>query len=573
MNAQTFTTETARALEGDAIEHAGIEPPTLEELIAAARAGDTAFCSADERGDPEAYEAAEALRLQMLNALYDYVPTTPDEARERQQALHGFGRVEDAAQLFIADMSDPRFAQYGDLLAGPLAAPPALTDAGVNLNPDLAATIEAAASIMQVWEIEGRKHSAAEIVQEDDEEAWRRADDGWHAFMDKYDEACAAILEAPAAGPAEVYARAGAYLRARAFVALRPQRWDEARTTEGAVEALMSSMPSCEEDLGPALLSILEAFTPPAPTPQSPEPCPVAALIPELERHMLAEIAAADRDDKEASTTHSDKRDEFGAKIAGLQARSSLGAVYQIGLAMEMAELVRGVEHQEDRDFYHTRVEDLLKSALRVIGGELSDDFWWIYVGGDRHPDLILDQEAGKAAWIAARDRNAWETARANYLAARAVQDALPDPATGEEEEANKPIYDAVYDTMEAWEATPPPTIQALAEIMQVSLDFNGLQWVWETADQPNAMRALLDSGDTHQIYAARFYMHVLRLAGIDSRALQTPPMACIYPSYNADMENNTEAAWRQFYAEVQPYPGRGAANVERWNALEASEV
>jgi hypothetical protein len=82
-----------------------------------------------------------------------------------------------------------------------------------------------------------------------------------------------------------------------------------------------------------------------------------------------------------------------------LQATTVSGAQFQILLAMERIEMIRGCYTQEDRDHHHTAAESLLKSALGVIGDPISPLLWSCYVGGDQErapgeSNLVIDDDA-----------------------------------------------------------------------------------------------------------------------------------------------------------------------------------
>jgi hypothetical protein len=162
-----------------------------------------------------------------------------------------------------------------------------------------------------------------------------------------------------------------------------------------------------------------------------------------------------------------------------------------------------------------------------------------------------------------------WEVRRAAFLAAKAANDAMTADEEHYDDENGQPVFGALCSALEAWEAAPPPTLQALVEVMRASLNFSGLHWAFGDADDPMSMRDMLDNGDTHQMFAARYYMHALRLAGVSSGALSTPPIGCLYPAYEADIQPDTPhdvADWREHHATVEPYPERADQLVD-WMA------
>lgn len=111
------------------------------------------------------------------------------------------------------------------------------------------------------------------------------------------------------------------------------------------------------------------------------------AALPILERIIAAELAADEARQDIVRDELADVRDELSAKLCDLKAETTRGAALQVAVAMGFGELIRGCFQQEDRDFYHTRQEALLRSALGVIGGDLPDTVWTAFVGR-RRPTL-----------------------------------------------------------------------------------------------------------------------------------------------------------------------------------------
>lgn len=302
---------------------------------------------------------------------------------------------------------------------------------------------------------------------------------------------------------------------------------------------------------------------PPHPYPQvRARGCPVAALVQEYDRLAAAELETSDNGTVDAVRAAGDARDELAARIANLKATSTAGAALQAAIAIEYSDLARGCEKQGDRDFYQELCERLLESVLGVIGGALPENLWFFHVGHAQRPL----QHAPEAA-VASPARARWEANRDAYLAAQAASDALDNGPSLSDEEV-EPVHNARCTALEAFEATTPPDLQALAEMMRISLEQSGsLKWRWNGVDCPMTMRDMLDTGDAGDIYTARYFMHVLRLAGVDSPVLATPPIAGLYPSFDDylhDEPADKEAAWRDHHAKVEPYPGR-ADELYRW--------
>jgi hypothetical protein len=323
-------------------------------------------------------------------------------------------------------------------------------------------------------------------------------------------------------------------------------------------------VPVMPDDLVTALAQSAGA-TPATP----PQPCPVAALIPEYERLTKAELVTADSGATEASREAGDARDDLAVRIVELKPRTTVGAALQVAIAIEYSDLARGCEQQADRDYYQDLCERLLHAALGVIGGGLSEHLWFFHVGEITHRPWTQAQHHRHHEAIGTLTNPSacgrFTAARAAYVATKAAYDALDAAGlTKDEDDPAQPVWSAMCDALEAWEATPPPSVEAMAEVMRASLAFNGLNWSWHDIDCPMSMRDFLDGGDTHSIFALRFYMHTLRLAGISSGALETPPIAGLYPKYDWDLSDEGAVRWRLFHAEAEPHPGR-ADELARW--------
>lgn len=142
----------------------------------------------------------------------------------------------------------------------------------------------------------------------------------------------------------------------------------------------------------------------------------------------------------------------------------------------------------------------------------------------------------------------AWTSAREAYRAACAARDALPSDVSGADYER---ALDAVAEAMERWETMAPPTLAAMTEVMLASLDFNGWGWKFQKTTEPDAWRDLLDGGDPYQIFAARYTLHALRLAGVDHPARSVVPTSgyrAPFDEMTPDCGPEMEAAWREHH-------------------------
>lgn len=140
-----------------------------------------------------------------------------------------------------------------------------------------------------------------------------------------------------------------------------------------------------------------------------------------------------------------------------------------------------------------------------------------------------------------------WEQARDRFYSSRdAAEKAGYEGKDGQE----------YYDALEAWEALTPPDIKALAEVMAASINFGIAHWTFQSADCPRTMRDLLDGGDAGEIFAARYYLHVLRMAGSPSAALSAAPIAGLFPKFEGDGDAHDAAkAWDEHHRTAEPNP------------------
>lgn len=641
MTAVSFTTS---ALEGDAVEHAGIVEPTLSALIAEASAALLAF---EELPDEEgaAYDAANLLRRKTRDAVADYEPTTHAEAQRRLYALVELEYdASCAAQLWVED--------YERL--GPLGSTSQLSPAVATALAAHETALAAHNAAIAAYTAVERRVFAKEIAKDDP--IYALVDDAQEDACHLDARAWADLMETPAETEADIYAKLVVYLkgevaqpnphavvfpeggqiddhaaRARLFADMErigsptppvhpdqdvidaAQAYVEAREAfvagykahqdadtspevkrlsdlEQAAHARLVKLRACTPDGITALARALRAFAPDGDMAVIPDDivtaiiesagqtrrgspstmyCPVAALIPEYERLANAELEEADNLPPGALAADggpSDVRDAMALRIASMTARSVSGAALHAAIAIEFSDLARGCERQADRDRYQEHCENMLKSVLGVIGDALPDDLWSFHVGSARPP---LPRRAREDAGVRAH----WEAARDAYLAALAAYNALYQPGADVDisDEAVAPLYNARCDALEAFEATPPPNLHALVEMMCISLEDGGsLHWAYNKPHCPMTMRDMLDSGDAGDIFTARYFMHVMRLAGFNSPALSTPPIAGLYPSFDSSVEDEPEAmqaAWREHHATAEPYPTR-ADDLVRWMRL-----
>jgi len=157
----------------------------------------------------------------------------------------------------------------------------------------------------------------------------------------------------------------------------------------------------------------------------------------------------------------------------------------------------------------------------------------------------------------------AWHAARDRYFETRKMAEAIPI-----DDERGDASLQVVADAMERWESLAPPSIDALAEVMLASLDFNGTCRTWQKTSQAATFRDLLDGGDTHEIFAARFTLHVLRLASADHPALAAAPIAGLYPPTEAESEED----WLRAHLTAKAYPNRRPELVEWWRQVLSDE-
>lgn len=161
-----------------------------------------------------------------------------------------------------------------------------------------------------------------------------------------------------------------------------------------------------------------------------------------------------------------------------------------------------------------------------------------------------------------------WYAARDAYFAAQAASDAFHDAELDRADPSGSDAaLDAVAAAMERWESLPPPSLEALAEVMLASLRFNGFSEVRQTDHLAKGFRDLLDGSMTHEIFAARFTLHALRLAGQAPELLTVVPIAGLYPDH-ADAFD--DADWYSRHVNAEPHATRWPELVEWWRAVQA---
>ncbi len=230
-----------------------------------------------------------------------------------------------------------------------------------------------AAAIIQAVEIDGAAHTAAEEADDGSpgaKAAERRAERRFLATLDKAGCVIGDLLD----GDDTPHLRLCAYLRAAAILCTPARRW-QAFTASQAVEKL--SHPHLSEYLAEALAYAAEQATAqPAAT-----ACPVNALAPSLEAAIGDWLAAEKARDTEASEAASVRRNEIEDQAHGLQATSLTGAAMQVAFASGLLDMVRGADHQEDRDHFAEMADQCLKSVASVIGGGLGRNFRFFHFG------------------------------------------------------------------------------------------------------------------------------------------------------------------------------------------------
>lgn len=173
----------------------------------------------------------------------------------------------------------------------------------------------------------------------------------------------------------------------------------------------------------------------------------------------------------------------------------------------------------------------------------------------------------------------AWHDARAAYEAAVEAHRALVPSTNAEEyEKAYEASLDAVAEAMETWETLPPPGLDELVEVMIASLDFNGFDYRWNNSRDHRSWRDLLDGGDTHEIFAARFTLHAMRLCHsklFDGHpALSVVPSSGLYQPFDSirragDEPDAAHRAWTDHHEAIlrgRFPPCRPAQeNIDRW--------
>lgn len=120
--------------------------------------------------------------------------------------------------------------------------------------------------------------------------------------------------------------------------------------------------------------------------------CEAAQVWRELQLALDAELKAEAEGDNAKQESYAEQRDRLEHKLATVQATSSEGALAQLVIAIDFAEMVRGNSgDQATCDRYHDLIEAMSKSAFRVLGAQFSDQIWSCYIGGQRTAPRITD--------------------------------------------------------------------------------------------------------------------------------------------------------------------------------------
>lgn len=184
---------------------------------------------------------------------------------------------------------------------------------------------------------------------------------------------------------------------------------------------------------------------PSGPTTEDSTPCPAATLIAQIEASLDSEAAAGG--ERPEWTAHYEARKTLEDQASEVVARSVRGAVGQIVLALDRAELIRGNTDQAIRDEHHDAAERLIRSALGVLGG-VSPSMWDGYIGGARPaPPMPAGDGPKFLRWEAEAERlmaehrlldgalsaeeEEAETARLFDTALRILYQILTTPGTG----------------------------------------------------------------------------------------------------------------------------------------------
>lgn len=121
-------------------------------------------------------------------------------------------------------------------------------------------------------------------------------------------------------------------------------------------------------------------------TAPAPASAPTGTCHAEVVAHELCEILCAELEatSTAAQSALTDRRDEYSTTLAKMTATSRQGAIAQAAVALEYSDLMRGCANQEDRDHYHDQIENLMRSALRVLVPDMPPVMWEAYVGQDQ---------------------------------------------------------------------------------------------------------------------------------------------------------------------------------------------
>lgn len=466
------------------------------------------------------------------------------------------------------DPASPEWAPY--------TTPPTSLPALLQGFPLASETLVSAVAALEALILEGARlgclHSAAEVEFGSDDPRTSAAEETWQAAKDREEEATWALLDESPCHPADVEPRVTAFLRARNLYATQNRNWRQVSARE-ATENLKAQMPGSDEELGDALAFMLAnaGFSgSPDGTGRDAAVAPAIPTDPAAADYVTARKAASDHAHALNGSKGFGAGPDDGPAVDAMLASppsDMAGVAIRLGHIISEAWVHRAGDHDcphclDKREVVTpTTQAELCGAAEGQNGGDdaLFRALAFLHQGVERLAD---DYDPVKA--MAAHE---WEVARDACYAARDASNGEYEP---EDEDA---LFDRYADALEAWETLTPPSLEAMAEVMRASLDFNGLDWDFQDLDCPRTMRDFLDGGDAHTQLAARYYMHALRMTGSTSPALLTAPIAGLFPPFDplateGDEPGALRASWEDHHRTAEPRPTR-RGEFGRWQAPE----
>lgn len=450
----------------------------------------------------------------------------------------------------------------------PTSVPP-LLEGLTGASPATKAAVAAIEALLLEEARLGCLHTAAEVDHGSDHRRTNKAERVWQAARDTTDAATLLLLDGAPASPDDAAARLGAFLRASALSDTSPRSWAQ-RSLDEAREHLGRQMGGLVNTAVADALRFMMA-TAAAPPPSS--DTPLLALGEEFEARWAEQRAYPIENGDSGYQALDARTDEIADLIRKVPATTMEG----LRVKARVVQFCQGDDLSEPVEFTSgDRLGDT------VVAASLINDL----LGLTERPaaEREAEREAEQALYSRRRgmrmpydmgspSAQAWYAARDRYYAAKAASDVFKDPVRDAEDPAGSDMaLDLAAEALERWECLPPPSLAAMAEVMHESMAYTGAGGrVWHTADSPLAMRELLDSGRTHAVFAARYYLHTLRLAGSESEALCAVPISGLCPAYEEpDDEIGPEqsAAWEAYHQAVEPYATRRPALVEWWRVI-----